>query len=876
MSDRGTYGSGANTIALTGTLMTMRSDEQVIQGSRVNSPEIDRLTRKGQQGIRLVDFQGGLAQYTGIGDVRSDLNKYALNQGLITRIPGALLLPFNPTLQTSMTNDVDVSAFTAAGKRLHSTLSALNDTALRWFGGIGTLILGDTSSSDPALKVRATALTNTITAIGNLYYNGAPCLAFATDGDTDDIRYTTDVSGTGNLSLSLFVAYSSGDRIDGMDYFPELGNGVNIFFGKYGGVTGWWYRNGSETSGTALSPIVYANTKDIPGNLATLDTGYLHGTRNVDLYRETTDTNIFASDDAYGTGVPTAKDNLSSVIFSVAGFPWPATTPRSASLIGLLAEVEAKESAADDNIDRLEVKILKGPPDATVGGGTTPESFAETKLNTTELGTVDAYIVFGSFTDPWLADVTMADFMASDFWMTINPYLSGGTTTPSVSVDDVRIKVYYQPTGTQMTTVLGGNRLERMPNFPNRMVSLEPRSTDVSAITQPRRLVYTDFTYDADIGGPVGTKTYPDVGNLANVHHGVPIAGGYAITGGPMTGPGELVFILREDGKVVNTRIPATNGGVVFKCTGLFALNGYLGAHMVSSDNTNMQDWYYDLGPRGGWFTDTVMQTLLGTQITTQPLVYAETALNLFQSQSYVLWPASTHIGVRRDYVPSDMNADPRLAASSITKFASAISLSTMNMFAGYADASNTLVWLEHQERAIGSSASATGTVKVEVETGGDSTFASPAVTTTFTSGLSATVASRGHYDVPTSGVAYQTLAWKVTLDQGSGTTTAGPNGVPILNNTVQDWAEDLLVIDIQLERIGNSKATILKTLGALATLKKTKNVQPLKIGDFYGNAVYDRAMEYSEWLHSKGAAVTAADAKQPPVVRFIAKPGTV
>jgi hypothetical protein len=873
----GTWGSGNSQVTLRGSRMMVSTKDQVIPGTRTNAPEMDRLTRDGIQPVRFASFHDGLARLGGIGDVRADINKFAKNQGIVTRIPGAALLPYNPTTQTSMTNDLDISGFVALNRRIHSITSTLGVTGLRWLGGLGTLLLGDTSLTDPTLVVRDT-FTNIITSCANLVLNSTDYTAFATNGQTDDVKGTASVTGSANPTwVELVTNSNAADVIWAMAYFPNLGPGVNVFIGTNGNVNQVWYALRSATVPATLLPVVETSTKDVEGTLATTTTaetlatsGACQPSYTLGGITITTDgaANITANDGTYltqtfpaGLAVGDIGPNITALFSSQF-----SAVPLAAIVTGLTVKIEIKESNAAFNgyLNDVHLEV-----NGTQVGASIPDP--------AELDTSDTVKTMGGSTERWnIAELKGEDLTNIAVVFNIVKGANDGNDR-DVTIDYVSLTVTWRLPGSAAAIAVnsGATALPAMPNFAHRMVLLEPIVAQATAITVPRRLVYEDFVWDAEGNRPTATKEYPDVGGLVNIHHGTPVAGGYAVTGGPTAGPGETVLILKEDGKVVNTNLPKANGSVRFLCNALFERPGYIVAQMVASDNTDLQYWEFDLFTNQ-WHTGTVLQSLTATQIAAQPIPYAEATLNLQQNRIYSIFPNSTDIGVRREFIPPDMKADPRLSNTSEVKFASALYLQTMEMYLGYPEASNTISALDYQERAIGSSSSSTGTVKVDVEVGGDATLASPAISNTFTTGLSATVASRGHYPVPSSGSAYQTAIFRITLDQGSGSTTGTPNGVPVLATTVQEWGEVLLQIDIQLEEDGHSEPSVLSTIQALETLKKTRNLQHLKIDEFSGVASFDKIVSYSKWLSERGATASAADSFEPPIARFLSKIGKV
>lgn len=870
-----TWASGADLIKFNAVQVSGQSDDQVIPGSRVNSAEIDRLTRKGSQPVRFSDFSGGLTHVGGIGNVKNNLNQYGYNQGLVTRIPGALLLPYNPTIQTSITSEQDISAFIAANKRLHALNSAVGDTALRWLFGLGINVFGDTSGTNPAVVQRFNSGSDYVTAAANLFLNSTNYAAFAfrNVADATGVTGRSDVSGSGAGTGTQVVALgTAGDTIWGMQYMGGLGpSGANIFTGAVAGVNQLYYALGSATIPAALQPVVDTSSKSVEGSLAVvtvgpfLPTSYGQDADNLSSTDQNwlTMANLLTSDNTYATSLNgTNSAGLATNPLILNFGPQFSAVPLSAIIKGFAPQWELKESATNDDIVFRSVKLMF---DGTVQGND--------RADGAEVTASDAVYPFGGTNDNFGLSKTGADLASiSTRLMMITVSINGSST---VSADTGGLTVTYRMPGTALKLNEGGWAVAPHPLFPNRFAYVEPAADDKTAITQPRRLCFVDCEWDAAGNRPTGSKSYPSVGGLAYIHHVVPFLGGYLITGSNSSGPGDRVVFLKGDGTTFDYQFPGFMGSTQFKVNALYPMGIYFAAQVVASDFSDLQYWLFDT-TRNSWFCDTILQSKTATAIALQPIPYAEVALGLQQNMLYSIFPLTTHTAARREFFPADPNQDPRQTNTSQTKYASALYLQTMEMEAGYPDASNTIVRLDYQERRIGDASSATGTVKVEIETGGDATVASPAISNTFTTGHSATPGSRGRYEVPLSGQAYQTFITRLTLDQGSGTTTSGPNGLNVLVTTAQEWAEDLRVYEYQLAPDGHSKPDILALLEEFERVKTKKNVQPLKGGSINCNASYVKVVRWETWQGERGSPEISANQVQTPVIQFAERLGTV
>ncbi len=845
MTEEVTWASGADLVQFRALQVSGQSDDQVIPGTRTNSPEIDRLTRKGVQPIRFSDFSGGLTRSGGIGNVKNDLNKYAINQGLWTHMPGLVYPGFNPTVVSNL-NANNWSTAISIGARVHSVNSALGDTGQRWLAAIGGLIISDTSITNPALVARE-SLSSGIKAVAPLFLNSVNYLGFASSGQTDDLKGTTDVSGSSTFSWTELVTYSSAsDTIWGMQYMAGMGpSGANIFTGSVGGTNQVWYALGTATIPATLQPIVDTSSKDVEGSLAVTTTSAATPTTTWQFGDAATTvawanlTNLAASDNSYAT-VPFASSKVSYNLR--VGFIGQFAPPQSAIIKGIQVGVEAHEAAAnnDTTFESMQITINS----ATVGENRgNPNAY---ELN----ATTDTTTTFGSTTDTWGLALTGADLATIGTELILR--CSGGVNAGTASVDTLTMTLTYHMPGTAISLNQGGWAVSPHPLFPNRFAYVEPVADDKTAILQPRRLCFVDMEWDSAGNRPTGTKSYPNMGGITYLHHAIPFLGGYLLTGSSAAGPGDRVVLLKGDGTTLDYQFPGFMGSTIYKVNALFPAGIYFIAQVVASDYSEMQYWLFDT-VRSIWYADTVLQSKTGTSIALQPIPFSSAYLGAQQNQLYSLWPVSTtNLAGRREFMPSDLNQDPRKT--------------------------NTTTRLEYQERMIGSSASSTGTVRVQIDTTGTPGFADAAgaIDTTFTAGLDATVANRGVYQVPTSGVAYQTEIMRITLDQGSGTTTAGPNGLNILQTTHQEWAEDLRVYEFQLSPDGHSKPDIIALLEELERVKTKKNVQPLKFGSVNCNASYVKVVRWQVWTGDRGSAEIAADQVSTPVLQFAERLGTV
>src|SRR3990167_9287865 len=167
-----------------GDALTLPSYQQVLGGIRTGV-EVDRSAQQGVTKVVIGDLSGGLRPNPGVGSWLRDLNTYTYNQGLQTRFPSPPILPYAVTNQSAMAA-IDISAYVAANIRLHSILSALGTTGLRWYGFLGPNMYRDTSLSNSALAAPTTdnLTTDNVTAVAEVVWNSTRYLVVRSEEHT--------------------------------------------------------------------------------------------------------------------------------------------------------------------------------------------------------------------------------------------------------------------------------------------------------------------------------------------------------------------------------------------------------------------------------------------------------------------------------------------------------------------------------------------------------------------------------------------------------------------------------------------------------------------------------------------------------------------
>lgn len=813
---------------------------------------LDRATQQGQQKVWFGEYTGGLSRYVGIGSQQNDLNKYIGNQGLVSRLAElGLYPPYNPAMQSSITNEIDLSAI--GTKRLHAMVSAKGSTYERFLMGVGNIILAATDDSDPTLVVAKT-LTNNVSAVcGDLVFNGTHYAVYATDGTTDDVRGITDVDS--GLTVTEVITNASGDALRAMQKMSSLR--ANLYVGKHGGGTEgvWWSDHAATIPITVLQPAVYKDTKDIPGNAATATTG---AALPVDAWQEVPDgnntnnydwgwgglTNLMALDAVYATFANTNSPGYSYPLRMDYGGQF-ASIPLNAVITGIQVAVTGNEDNANRDIIYRSLQITIN--NQRVGADrANPNSF---ELN----AVTDTTTTFGTTTDPWGLALTGADLATIGIRLVFNATSTNHAGT--ASIDTAKMTITYRVPGTQATVgVSTGFKPCEMPNFPNRLVYINQPYGD-SPVTLPAELMYIDAEYDTNGNRPVVSFTWPNTGGLRYVWHASSLAGGIAVGGATTISNGAPLFdttiLVKDDGTPLDLQLPhiKLNASGSFKTwygNALTTVGTYLAAQMVEYDGTtvtDMQWWFWDSARQNpGWYTDTVIGSLLTPAIDKLPVPYAEFAINTESSYAYTLWDgASHHIYTRNEYIPSDLNADPRVSRLH-GLYDGPLSLIGREMYVSYPEAGDTIVSLAYEDETISVvSPNTTGQVTADIETGGDAAFGSPAISHKFTAAFES-------YSTLTPA---KTIIPRFTLDAGT-TFGRGPVGPKVLMTTVPDWN---LLRRFTFDVSGWPAKTIMAKLDEIEVLQATgQNVQLMTVGDKTYNASFDPASSLATGMPPRGA----------------------
>ena len=768
----------ANRVLDTSTPQTAQRIAQGVEGSRADIV--------GVVPVKFADFSGGLVRASAPRRWDRDLNMVYYNQGIQTHVPGVACLGWLVTTQATLTA-VDHSGFRAANKRAHGAM--FNN---RFYTFLGTQLLKDTSTSDHALTVPATAdnVTELVTAAAVITANSTRYLTYA-GSTTDDIQGTTDPSAD-TVSMTKIVTLTGTPYINAIVSMPHLGPGVNIIFGQItdAGGPGVWFFKESASLPASVSPVVLSDTKDQSNTTNVTETtgatsphsAYavgLSGTSAVAAEDWVNPTNILLSDDAYATINTGGAFTLSDLL--IALFDFRSLVPPTCDILGVTATIERKENdAAVNAVDEI-VALVNGLQTTTAVS--TPPSFegaltylTANKAISTEWPTTEASATYGSSTDLWGAtglDAATIRDPGLGLALAIDITDSG---SPDASVDHMTLNIAFRRKGTMPKPVLGGYGFA-LPNNPSRVVCVEPVSADTTGVTVRRRLVIYDFEWDATGERPVVTVSYPNTG-LSYVEDICPFQDGVLVAGDTSAGLGKQVKHVDSRGDVRNYNFPGFHGSAAVGVVSMFDLGGVALVDVAKEDGTESQWWVLE---EGRWHPSWPLQSK-SNAISSLPIAWAERTLGTFQNRIYRFFPVSTtNLAAARSFVPRNIKDDPMVTNTSEKKHDGPLYLITPEFEIGPTESENNINLIRHLGRQISAVGGTYGTVTYDVEVSTDSadidnTFAAPDITT------GALDERFEEYKVPSSGKLGRTFQFRMTLDNdgsGGAGSTKTPNGLP-------------------------------------------------------------------------------------------------
>lgn len=858
MSASCSFGGTSNFVAFQGERFFWPEYPQELQRIGVGG-EVERITQQGLQKAWLSDWSGGIVAHAGIADWRQALNLVWRNEGCRTS-SGLPTRPYLVTNQSSVTSDADISSVVAANGRSIEVKTSLGDTEERIYKTDGnTKIYRNVGNGNSAFEVCYTT-TNKITAMAVLNVNGTPRLCFATNGATDDISYVADPTGTWSGNITVLVALSSGDWIEGMQYMGSLGpSGANLISGTVGGTAAKWWKDTSTAAAWTLEEEVVTSSKDQPGTGAITST-----TIQFQAYVSTTLTNpqnLFASDNADATASSTGN-----VSFTVVN-PDLSNLPRGVDITGMLFSIEAAVSSTAGNPRLSAVSV----------------SIEGTALQTPPLPSDNTYSTSDEVYTAGLSTYALQhEWTRSELQRMAVTYSNAATaTTPDWSFDHVFMTFYHRALGSSSGFPTGGYMVTPNAVFPFRQCFRIPATQDSAAVlTDPRHLWFVDHEWQADQERPTFTLSQPNEG-MPYVWDCEPVQGGYAIAGGAKAGDrGTILKHLtpaagsnRDGDQLRDFNFPAVHGSTPVKIVSMYGMGNSLMLGVMDTDLGDFQWWRWTAGR---YHAETALQSLTSLAIAAEPIPLGTRAINTQDARICCMFPNGTDTAFRREFMPPDPTQDDRVVNTSEVRMNAdsnndgtgdrAFYLIGLEQNFGPEEAKKAVSVVQYGGRRISAATGASyGSVSLDLDTGGDTTFASAEVSNTFTSAFEV-------YNVPSSGVAYTSIIPRIGIfgDNGEADT---PDGGPFLITTVQRWPHlRSFFITITQHDDGDDQLFIERCYD----ISEDKTTQPLIVGDRSYNTSFGGPVEIppDAWPMLEERGVT----RNPRALACVwhEKPGTV
>lgn len=733
--------------------------------------EVQRSGRQGVTPMRFDDFSAGLMSTSRIMNWERDKGRYWDSQGLMAHIPGILALPYVNTSQATFIS-VDASGYRAANKRGHAVMFEG-----QWIGFADTLMMRSTSTSDATLTVPGTAdnVTEKVTAVAVGDVASVQSLVRA-GSTTDDIEYTQDATGS-TVTWTKFVTLTGTPYINWIKFFPQwnqwiLSGRVTDALGK--GL--WHFGQADSLPITAPGPVVFRDGKDTPGSAA--DTTMASVDLAVVGY-DNRGADIIMSGGANVTANAAAGDTTGEVIFGNGAFSAAVGYAKGRRITGIQLVVAHTESGTSDNL-YCTAAIVRA-------GGSSSLSFSDGA----ELGTSGTDTYGGSSSTGGLQATTtdLAELTVSLGYVTLAT--AAEVAIGDLDVTDVDVTITYANDGTPVPANLGGFGIS-VPSAPDTVYEVTPVSDDLTAVTVQRVLKKNTFSFDSSANRPVADVAYPHTG-IDYVGLLSSFQGGCAVLGGSNETTWNQCKLLTSDDQTIDLRMPQTIGTKAITATAAYAQGNVLIVDVAVTDGSDaVKLYYYD----GRWHVGGVWQDS-GSAISTEPILWAESALNSRVNFFYRLYPVSTtHLAGAREFLPSDLFADPFLTNTSQVKQNGALWIQSVILDGGPEEANKAIMSLQAQSLRIDDNTSH-GSVRVYIEVGGDTTFASPAIDKTFDAAAER-FADQNINSAFDPGTAYRTMIVRIALGHEAGSTES-PNGLPILLSLshqwphLQQWAFDLI-----------------------------------------------------------------------------------
>ena len=731
---------------------------------------VDRATRENTFPFVLDSMDGGFVPQSGFFGPAFKNRPYR-NQGIMVHIPRLASLAYKSTSVAAL-DDIDISGFRAANKRVHSIMSSLGVSGQRFLAAIGSKVYIDTSTTNPALTLADDGLTNNVVSIANLKLNNTLYTAVSTDGQTNDTRGATDVTAGTPFSggTELVTHANSADRFYAMDHFPSLR--YNVFFGVINNVNGVWaYPDGAATlplTSSTLQPVVFEASKDIedPNGVtyttAMLSPAFATGEQISNTNVWTNVNNVLASDDNRAKA-----NNADSVDFAGRVTSWGYDTlgagiHDSDLITGYQFRIEALRGSD------TQAAFTKVTPSMNLGGAPLQEQL---------IGTSDANYDFGSTTNRMGLNKTGADLKSLIVYATHYVAYDGAGSNNYIEYDYATgVTLTYKPLGTQIKFPQGGWQPGKPPHRAARMAYVHPVTDELATTFKPHIVSFIDFSFDAAGNRLVGTTSQPptqmDYVDDANWYQG-----GLAVSGGNVGGPGQSVKLIDDADVTRDLGFPAVHGSTPVRVVSMFARGAVLVAYVCDNASTDAQCWMYW---NGRWnILGVLFSKAIGGAMSTQPLAWSEKTLGTQQNQGYCFYPSSTNTAYVRQFIPADpMNADPFLVNTTEVKQDGPLYVDTLEIEVLPSEANSAIMALQCQSRRVDDN-TAYGSVNVKVNVTGDHTFGASAVNETFDA-TAECFTDRNLFSSGDPGVACKTVITRFTLDHEAGTAKS-PNALPVI-----------------------------------------------------------------------------------------------
>ena len=570
------------------------------------------------------------------------------------------------------------------------------------------------------------------------------------------------------------------------------------------------------------------------------------GSSSVPTSAWNTPLNVISSNntDARSTWSASADQNTNKLV----AYDFELGIPETATIRGIVAQIERAESNAAANAVDETIQLMK----ALAGVG-------DNKARTSqEWETTDTSFAYGEPDDLWGTTWTPAEVNAPGFGLIIEAELDAN----DVDIDHVQITVYYQLPPTLISFPVGGMMIGD-PFAAEKLYIIAPESDQAALITIPRHLYILTVSWDSTDNVPVGALSKPYTG-LPYVAGMCPFQGGVALFGGSNSILFNRVNFLTSGGEVRELNFPVTHGTNALTITALFAQGEFLIADTAYSDGTEAQRFlYYD----GEWFPEWVQQDK-ASAISTEPLLWGRSELNLQQNYAYRFYPVSTTaLATAREFVPPSLYADPLLANTSMVKQDGPLYTQLSELFPIQPENDYALMCLQAQSRFIDNNTSY-GSLRVLVDTGGDRTIASAEVDITFDA-AGETFVDSNIAASENPGAAYKSLIIRLILNHETATAET-PDVLPVGFFSV---AQGKYLEQFQVLLAKEQSEDIVTFIGRLRTLKATKTVQRFKAGGYNVPAVIDSFdIEYEPTL---GVSLPSWETTRRAVITFSRVPGS-